>query len=622
MTLLLAFYPLACLGVGAGVLRVMNRTDALFTSTRLALSFILGVGGMGWLWGIIIGLGWFNAGVVSGVAVVFGVVGVLEVWGLRHALVQAVAHIGQELRAENWLGRVVMVAVLLLMGGTAFRVVLPVTWDAGATYLLMPSYVALSGDWSLMPNWTHFEVSGFIAEAHMAVHLLANHLLLGRLFAWWVAVAIGVLLADIGQHRLQLPPSARWMIFAILFTSTAFTNLIADGKTDLVGMALALLAWWFLLQLDDPTTFTPRSLMFVGAIVGLATLSKLTYLALLGISFSLYVGWVLVTTRRSLTHGLREAIGALVWIGVGGVLVLIPHFIRNGLFFGEPFTPFIRLHPTDRASVIGEAWTPPAVVNQVRGLYPFFTVLGRDRLNYMYGNLSPLWLACLPSGLWVMWHQRSNRRLWAVMLIVTLTMVLYLALLYTVLELRYVLGMVAFWMVLASLGAVGIPSRGYQAGVQALALAVVLGAMVVIGREVRQSLPLIVPRHFMTCTTDPYCLAMKLVEDDGAQLNEPIWIETRYRYPLRLDLLQHRVGGLAIDAWTNPQQAWCRVLEDQARYIITVIPNRDLYPTQFDPSTLPLGMTLHNLADHAGMNVWRLDLTDAPTVQGRCQSLP
>ncbi|MGV2436091.1 MAG UNVERIFIED_CONTAM: hypothetical protein LVT10_15395 [Anaerolineae bacterium] len=40
---------------------------------------------------------------------------------------------------------------------------------------------------------------------------------------------------------------------------------------------------------------------------------------------------------------------------------------------------------------------------------------------------------------------------------------------------------------------------------------------------------------------------------------------------------------MAIDARTNPQQAWCRVLEDQARYIITVIPNRDLYPTQFDP---------------------------------------
>jgi hypothetical protein len=622
MTLLLAFYPLACLGVGAGVLRVMNRTDALPTSTRLALSFILGVGGLGWLWGIIIGLGWFNAGVVSGVAVAFGVVGVLEVWGLRHALVQAVTHIGHELRAESWLGRVVMVAVLLLMGGTAFRVVLPVTWDAGATYLLMPSYVALSGDWSLMPNWTHFEVSGFIAEAHMAVHLLANHLLLGRLFAWWVAVAIGVLLADIGQHRLQLPPSARWMIFAILFTSTAFTNLIADGKTDLVGMALALLAWWFLLQLDGPTTFTPRSLMFVGAMVGMATLSKLTYLALLGISFSLYVGWLLVSARRSMMDSMRGVVGALVWIGVGGVLVLIPHFIRNGLFFGEPFTPFIRLHSTDRASVIGEAWTPPDVVIQVRGLYPFFTVLGRDRLNYMYGNLSPLWLAWLPAGLWVMGHQRRNRRLWAVMLIVTLTMGLYIALLYTVLELRYVLGMVAFWMVLASLGAVGIASRWYQAVVQAVTVAVVLGAMWVIGREVRQSLPLIVPRHAMTCTTDPYCLAMKAVEDDGAQLNEPIWIETRYRYPLRLDLLQHRVGGLAVDAWEDPTQAWCRVVEDQARYIITVIPNRDLYPTQFDPAVLPDGMSLAQLAHYGGMNVWRLDLTNANTAQDTCSISP
>ncbi|MGV2433787.1 MAG UNVERIFIED_CONTAM: hypothetical protein LVT10_01840 [Anaerolineae bacterium] len=56
----------------------------------------------------------------------------------------------------------------------------------------------------------------------------------------------------------------------------------------------------------------------------------------------------------------------------------------------------------------------------------------------------------------------SDRRLWAVMLIVTLTMVLYLALLYTVLELRYVLGMVAFWMVLASLGRSAFPHVGIR----------------------------------------------------------------------------------------------------------------------------------------------------------------
>jgi hypothetical protein len=34
--------------------------------------------------------------------------------------------------------------------------------------------------------------------------------------------------------------------------------------------------------------------------VGMATFSKLTYLALLGISFSLYVGWLLVSARRSM----------------------------------------------------------------------------------------------------------------------------------------------------------------------------------------------------------------------------------------------------------------------------------------------------------------------------------
>ncbi|MGV2436093.1 MAG UNVERIFIED_CONTAM: hypothetical protein LVT10_15405 [Anaerolineae bacterium] len=76
------------------------------------------------------------------------------------------------------------------------------------------------------------------------------------------------------------------------------------------------------------------------------------------------------------SHGV---VCALVWIGVGGVLVLIPHFNRNGLCFGGPVYPFDRLHSTDRASVIGRAWTPPAVVDQVRqGYYPFFTVLRRE----------------------------------------------------------------------------------------------------------------------------------------------------------------------------------------------------------------------------------------------------
>ena len=621
MMVLLALYPLACFGLGVLVLRLMNLLDTPYTSARLTVPFILGVGGVGWLWTVVISLGWLTGWIVGGIAVVFGVFGVVELWQLRHALPRMMANLVHDLRQSRWVGGVLIIMVVALIGLTAFRVILPVTWDAGATYLLMPSYVALSGDWSLMPNWTHFEVSGFIAESHMAVHLLGQQLFLGRLFAWWVAVAIGVLLADIGQHSLCLPPFTRWVTLAILFTSTAFTNLIADGKTDLVGMALALLAWWFLLQLD-PATATPRLLILIGATVGMATLSKLTYLALLGFSFSLYVGWLYLTTKRAFVLSLRGLVSALVWIGIGGLVVLIPHFIRNALILGEPFTPFIRLNATDHGSVLAEAWTPPHVVNQVRWLYPFFISLGRDRLNYMYGNLSPLWLALLPAGLWVAWHQQRNRRLWPVMGIVTFTIGLYIALLYTVLELRYVLGMVAFWMVLASLGAVGIESRWYRWGVQALTLAVILGAMWVIGREVRHSLPVIIPRHFITCTSDPYCLAMKTIEDDGASLNEAVWIETRYRYPLRLDLLQHRVGGLAVDPPNDYAQVWCGVVEDQARYIITVIPNRDLYPTQFDPTKLPIGMALTTLAEHGGMNVWRLDITDENALQASCPISP
>jgi len=82
------------------------------------------------------------------------------------------------------------------------------------------------------------------------------------------------------------------------------------------------------------------------------------------------------------------------------------------------------------------------------------------------------------------------------------------------------------------------------------------------------------------------------------------------------------VGGLAVDAWEDPTQAWCRVVEDQARYIITVIPNRDLYPTQFDPAVLPDGMSLAQLAHYGGMNVWRLDLTNANTAQDTCSISP
>jgi hypothetical protein len=100
----------------------------------------------------------------------------------------------------------------------------------------------------------------------------------------------------------------------------------------------------------------------------------------------------------------------------------------------------------------------------------------------------------------------------------------------------------------------------------------------------------------MTCTTDPYCLAMKLVEDDGRNFNEPIWIETRYRYPLRLDLLQHRVG-----AWRSMLG---RILN--RRGVVCWKIKRDISSPSFltatstrlnlTPSTLPLGMTLHNLA--------------------------
>jgi hypothetical protein len=148
------------------------------------------------------------------------------------------------------------------------------------------------------------------------------------------------------------PVRAAWAGF-FLFPAIFVYDCNLQGSADHVLAFFTLPV--FLAALRAGKTLAPRDMALVGAFVGAATLVKYQSLYLGGAAaIPLVAGWL-----RGAWLRLRRREGALSWAALLrlplialGVMALVcsPHFIRNAVFYGNPFYPYmqqvIASHPT------------------------------------------------------------------------------------------------------------------------------------------------------------------------------------------------------------------------------------------------------------------------------------
>ena len=150
-------------------------------------------------------------------------------------------------------------------------------------------------------------------------------------------------------------------------------------------------------------TSDERWLIICGAMTGFAMGIKYTSVVLPIALFALMLWW----SRKRILDSVKPA-GLLAGIGL---LIASPWYLRNWIWMGNPFYPFVFGGPywdAFRANWYAGAGT--GIGWNLFGIasLPFVTTLGYRDVNYFDGKFGPLFLVLFPIVLWIWWKSRND----------------------------------------------------------------------------------------------------------------------------------------------------------------------------------------------------------------------
>ena len=405
--LLCVVYVAACVALGARAQRWLlgpAADDATPQLASLGTAFLLGQGLLAQAWTLLGLAGWFTAWPLAAVLVAAAALGAGPAGRLFGRLRAGVAAGWAAWRAEPWAWRVlppVVSGVILIYLLASFLP--PTGYDPLSFYLAFPQYMAHCARLVALPGYEVFSPVGLQGELHFAALMVLGNATAAKLFVWPTALGAGAMLLALGA-RLGLGWRGQWLALALLFTSSAFTERIYDGKVDNFAAAMGLAACYWAWAAGRANR---RALLLCGLFSGLAIVAKLSYLAGLPLTIAVLLAgarWV-----GGPDAPWRERARAIVADGaVWGLALLVPiavHVLKNQVLLGEPLAPFITAGP----KWAEQAWYGPAVVQRYLLGFPVALTFGRYYMQA--GGLSAAWLALLPL-LWLPRRQAPLVGVW------------------------------------------------------------------------------------------------------------------------------------------------------------------------------------------------------------------
>lgn len=393
----IAFFSVACIGAGAGALRLFSRKHDEPALTEAVLAFLLGQGILGSLALIPALMGQFTKPVLLAMTIPFACWGLWHLYVIRkafrvsiHAIERAISNAPQV-----WQVATVGVACILLANGAA-SITGIITVDAKAFYLVLPKVVASSHRLVSLTGYESFMSIGLLAEMQLAaLFLLGMPGISPRLFCWVTGLAGAVILLAICRNA-GLAKRGQLISLVIMATSTAATLLWADGKTDIfaavygLGGALYALGSW-----NEKNR--RNSIILAGLFTGFALVAKLTYIVsyLPAIYILLFWKeiphlWLALRSGGNRLLTLRQHLNEGLLFGAAAFIALLPHLVKNLILLGTIMNAY------------GDGqWFSAETTRHLVLTYPFVLIFG----NYwaQYGNMSPLLLAFLPLALLAPW---------------------------------------------------------------------------------------------------------------------------------------------------------------------------------------------------------------------------
>jgi len=443
-------------------------------------------------------------------------------------------------------------------------------YDAAAEYFSHAKIMAVTYQPVFLYPSDFFVVSSF----HPGILFTAQIQLFGdqsaRMLPWLNGAAILILLWTLGE-RLGLTDRARLYALLLMITSTAFLDLLGDGKVELISTApIAVALWWMIDSLQNPS---PGRFLLIGSLLGFAIIARpynIFLVPVFTIFFYLLQAWPVV--RKD---GLKAA-----WNFTRPVFWMFPpllamgafHLWQNDLWLGSPFAPLTYARDLD---IRDWQWQfDPAALNTLRLLYPL-TVTFMNTPQSL-GNISPLFVGILPFLLLKNVRARFNLSagLRSLLLPALVTLALWLSLFFTVVEIRYVFFL---WILLFLFGGQVLEAvfNALDASYRAILRVALAGLMVFM--MIRTLLVSFVTYSPIDANGQAHCYDISFCTfldplNQSAAEGERVFVLNAYRYYLRPDLFAcssqaQEYAPLQALAKENSGQFWVELYRQGFRYV-------------------------------------------------------
>jgi len=312
-----------------------------------------------------------------------------------------------ELLPRSLLSRILACGVVVLAFGLlAASFSMPGT-DALAYYMAQPKLMAATGSYTLLAAYESFGVLPAIAEMPYAALYLWGGDTLGFVSAkfsmWPVLLAILALLWQ-SAKAVKATTDSAWVFVAFAITSSAVTLVAWDGKTDLVGLMYLLAALLYMPGLLSPSLIR-REIFLFGFLAACAVMAKLSYALILPFVLGIPLVGIWWKDPKKLWTIALIAAAAVVCAFVLG------WWLKNGILFGDPFAPFLRMRETTPKFDVDQVWFNAEYTRWIVRTYPFAVTFGKYPMQH--GGISPMWLMLVPALLMKPWQSEGGRKaLW------------------------------------------------------------------------------------------------------------------------------------------------------------------------------------------------------------------
>jgi hypothetical protein len=436
----IAIFFAACTSFGIFVvrkIRIDNIPNSLTPFTRMALratEFLIGYGLFSFIFLILGGLYQITPEYIILILLIGSLLGVDQI---RNILPKAIAHVNFNYwwkREVNRNKAILLLAISIVLFSLLYSTA-RLSYDSTALYFSDAKLTAMTGHIQFFKD-DAFAASAFQSTIQYTALIQVFGDQSARMLSWICGIIIIIFSIAVGE-RVGISRQARIILFTLLLTSTAFLDLMGDGKVDLLSSAPAMAAIYWMIVGSQSKTLNKSLLVLIGFLIGLAILGRPFNAFLMGLFSSLYYLQEMFFQERFEPFNYKIFTRSLLWIGVGAFAPGIYHLFANWMILGNPLAFLASVSSINPSS--GPWDYDPKQILVLRLLYPFIITFRNSPQSL--GNISPLFVAFLPA-LFMQDIRRKikiSKELFLLLASSIITLALWIFLFFTVTEIRYVI---------------------------------------------------------------------------------------------------------------------------------------------------------------------------------------